>query len=386
MWATPSKAAIDASAAVGASIYDCSCFGPGPVGAANSTSPGVPPGSIGFCLGTGGVAVNCRAHFCDITYALGGSGASLIGCSGENSNTVVRVGWGPSGETPACGCFITGLQTERSTVSIDLYNVQGCLISGCTFTGGGSVPSPLGPITTASWSSGTQLVTVTTKGNHNIPVGTQILVLNVNYPGFNSNYAPYFSQSGYPFILATVTSDHPNQFTYPGVKSDPGAWSGGEWTYPNKYGLRCRVVSDTAIIALESGNLVSLGSIDLDYDGAAHHKNNIFIAGHASYGWKLPSDTRQLAGWKFFNTTGGTLPGGIGAQNAIPIGMHFSDLPGQPGVPQPGPLEGQEYDITDGQKSGGGAATWGDRVIGGSSGHYKVRYGGTADPYWRRIG
>jgi hypothetical protein len=46
-------------------------------------------------------------------------------------------------------------------------------------------------------------------------------------------------------------------------------------------------------------------------------------------------------------------------------------------------IEGQEYSITDGQKSTTGAAAFGDTVIGGSTGHYKVRYNGTN---WTRCG
>jgi hypothetical protein len=68
----------------------------------------------------------------------------------------------------------------------------------------------------------------------------------------------------------------------------------------------------------------------------------------------------------------------------FPFGyMHFSDLPGQSGVPQDGPFETQEYSIVDGQRREGGTAGFADIVTGGGSGHYKVRYDGTN---WRRIG
>lgn len=56
----------------------------------------------------------------------------------------------------------------------------------------------------------------------------------------------------------------------------------------------------------------------------------------------------------------------------------FAGLPGS-GVRR----EGDTYDITDGQKSGGGTAGFGETVSGGSSGKYRVRFDGTN---WIRVG
>jgi hypothetical protein len=74
--------------------------------------------------------------------------------------------------------------------------------------------------------------------------------------------------------------------------------------------------------------------------------------------------------------------------------MEFADLPGifthTDMTYYQDPIEGQEYDIKDGQKYMGGnaVAAWGDEVIGGNTlpapgGHYRVRYDGRK---WRRIG
>ena len=55
-------------------------------------------------------------------------------------------------------------------------------------------------------------------------------------------------------------------------------------------------------------------------------------------------------------------------------------------MPQGGPFEGMEYDITDGSLFGSTpptAAGWDTQVIGGGNGHYLVRYNGTI---WKRIG
>lgn len=134
----------------------------------------------------------------------------------------------------------------------------------------------------------------------------------------------------------------------------------------------------------------------------AQHSNNVLMNVTPQDGIILPTDTRNLAGWRFLNATGAVngLQGVAGfTKNTVASAagsMNFADLPGQYTNPtyvdsqgftrsmfQAGALEAQEYDIKDGAKFGGGAAAWGDQVQGGGTGHYKVRYDGTV---WRRIG
>ena len=94
------------------------------------------------------------------------------------------------------------------------------------------------------------------------------------------------------------------------------------------------------------------------------------MACDAASGFVLPSPPNR-ASWSYLQ---------IGRPT---VNMRFADLPGQSGVYQTGPFEGQEYDIVDGQKSRGGSAGFGDTVAGGGTGHYKVRYDGTN---WIRVG
>ena len=161
------------------------------------------------------------------------------------------------------------------------------------------------------------------------------------------------------------------------------------FTYPGKAIMRCRKVKNTFITATSLSRFVYLAGVDLDADGeSVHEGNNVMLQIGASFGWNMPTDRKNLASWKFINCTGssaGLAHLGLGVQQFPTDYMEFQDLPGQSGVLQQGPLEAQEYDITDGQKSTGGAATWNDQVIGGGSGHYKVRYGGSP-LVWRRIG
>jgi hypothetical protein len=66
------------------------------------------------------------------------------------------------------------------------------------------------------------------------------------------------------------------------------------------------------------------------------------------------------------------------------MNMAFTSLPGQAGAS--GSIlvvEGMEYDIVDGQKSGTGTALFGDTVVGGGAQHIKVRWNGTN---WTRSG
>ena len=374
--------AIDSSLASGASIYDTEvvCSGNG---VPNSPSPGNTPGTIGFCVGQGTI-VDCRAQLCDIGYAMSGEGASCISCSSEVNNTGIRVGWSSAGETPAIGCSVQNFQTERCNTAMDLYNAQGCFIAGNILTGGAGTPGPTGgPITNMVWDSvGPQhLVTVTTTGPHYIPVGSHILQFDLNKPGFSAAWLPP-AMAGIGYVTATVTS--PNTFTYSGVVSNPGAFVAAEWNYPLQYTLRCRIVTETVIIANQLPMAASVASVDLDYGGAAQHRNNVFACAESNCGWLMPTNSANLAGWKFINCTAtnnlagfGTVPNAFGK-------MHFSDLPGQPGVYQDGPFEGQEFDILDGQRaSDNRVAGFAEVVHGGGGGHYKVRYDGSK---WTRIG
>jgi hypothetical protein len=97
--------------------------------------------------------------------------------------------------------------------------------------------------------------------------------------------------------------------------------------------------------------------------------------------YMLPTSTEGFAGLKFISCTSSL---GGGRTTSLVLANVFNALPGQAGgSPYVILLEGFEYDITDGAKSGGGSALFGDIVVGGGSQHIKVRYNGTN---WTRSG
>jgi hypothetical protein len=62
--------------------------------------------------------------------------------------------------------------------------------------------------------------------------------------------------------------------------------------------------------------------------------------------------------------------------------MNYADLPGgASGAVQPGPTEGQEYDIIDSNTAASG--NFGSTLSGGGTNHVKVRYDGSN---WRISG
>ena len=318
--------------------------------------------------------------------------SSIFSCSAEVNNTGVRVGWSNGVETVASGCSIQNFQTERCATSLDLYNCIGCVIAGNILTGGDGTPGPThGRISSMTWAAGSPpLVTVTTTGNHNIAGnpyqaansdGTYTLQLEVGGGGSDGlnplAYCPPATQADGSFsIRATVTGA--TTFTYPGVTSNPGSFVQGSWNYPLRYAIRCRIVKETLISGNQIPIALAFGTVDLDYAGAAQHRNNVFTGLHASFGWILPTVTKNLAGWKFIGCSG-TVPSYGNAAN--PFGaMKFGDLPGQFSDPshlyQDGPLESQEYDIIDSPRAASGNFA-ANVTVGGGTNHVKVRYDGT---------
>jgi hypothetical protein len=366
---------IDASSAAGCSISDC-FFNGNSVLTANNSTTGTTPGTIGIVLGSGGTARNCRTTGAfEIAFAMSGSGATLLDCSAENNTTGVRVGWSLAGETAATGCSVVSFQTEACMVPIDLYNATGCFISGNVVEGAKGTPH-LAAISRMIWNSGSGgFVTVTTASAHNLGANGTTHKLQIFDP---SPSALVPAPAG--LIFATVTSS--TQFTYP-LANNPGSFSSaGGWTHPQQYSLRCRKVYETVIAGNNcSQHEATIASVDLDYSGAAEHRNNLLISYNGVKGWKVPSNSKNLAGWRFINCTGSVGP--YGDNLASPFGqMHFSDLPGQSGVPQDGPYESQEYDIIDSPTAASGNFA-ANVTTGGGSNHVRLRYNGTN---WKIIG
>jgi hypothetical protein len=313
-------------------------------------------------------------------------------------------------ECPAYGYSILGFQTEAQYVSLDLYNAQGGVVSGFHVQGqapynAGDFPTP-NVIHAITWSGGA--ATATTAAPHRLTVGQkQVFQLygRRDVAGFNVAFIPPY---GNPPGWVIATPINSTQFTYD-LPTNPGAYTTDcmVWYHPQQYAMRCRKVYDTAILGMNLAGNMAYASIDLDYDGDPNtqHRNNAFYGiGAMKYGIVLPHDRRNLAGWDFngcvsFRNDGLVHPllgragwngpvtagynGGIGSGmvNNPEGNMTFSCLPGQSGVVQPGPYEGQEYLITDGPSVSYGAlvTTTGTQKI-------RVRYTTSSPgPGWIRI-
>lgn len=430
-----------------------------------------------FILGKACTAVSCRAQSLGMGFALGGDGASTVGCSCETDVIGFRIGWTaqhvkktsastaagsnvltfspalsdgvavigrvvshgnlPGGttiiavdrsagtltlsanvsgggigsnsditfaqEVPVRGCTVQGAQCERNDIACEIYNGRGCLIIGNTFYQ--QEGCPLIYWMNLTWSAGivtaTGIVFNNGTGNWdvsgaplNIPAGSNTILQFYSYQGNGAAYIP--PQALAVRLIGPVTSTGPSAttFTYP-LAANPGAGvARGGMTWPATAGIRVRRAIDCYIGANQLEHGVVNGDIDLDYDGTAYHRNNVLAAINCSYGIKLPTNSKNLAGWKFIQTAAspGLVPNTFGTVTGYPTlaqmpgnpnaRMKFSDLPDNgASVPQDGPIEGQEFSILDGTN---GVAIGSQVTGGGQSGHYLVRYSSTNQ--WVRIG
>jgi len=395
------KFGIDATQANGAYIADCSGLYSGPNSA--DAGPGygqafLASGSIGIALGNNCIAYDCRPGLYDVDIALSGYGANALSCSGDNANIGFRMGWGVSAsvaaEIPAVGCTIQGGQTEQTNVSYELYNCDSCAVFAGRF--GGNAGLPVAVAVTGAYAAGT--VTITTATNHNIGANGTHVILQIANPS-KTDYIPnYGSGNAVGLVAATVTAD--NRFTY-ALSPAPASntLTSATWTYPLSYGYRARNVKNTLIVPGEVTSNVVV-TVDLDYGGEANivQNNNVIMGVDANQGWVVPRGVNKAA-WKYIQVRGGTnilasdvisklmpfnaaLPS---ARVSYPDAtMNYADLPGQGGVNQSGPFEGQEYIIVDSNIAASG--NWNATVSGGGGNHVKVRYDSTGTPGWRISG
>ena len=135
--------------------------------------------------------------------------------------------------------------------------------------------------------------------------------------------------------------------------------------------LTVGILGGTITAGKVSGNTFSMSVSNAGIDLSGANVVNLVFDGNnvnnTGTNWKMPA-TANAADFTF-----------IGNNNPS-AAFPFAGLPGQAGVHLSTPIEGMEYDITNGQKAGPAALTGSDlgtTVIGGGSQHVKVRYNGT---------
>jgi Pectate lyase superfamily protein len=308
-------------------------------------------------------------------------------------------------ETPAYGFVVANHQTEACDVAIDFWNCQGGFVTGMYTQGQISSLATFAPISAITYPGsgayGAATARVTTAANHHIPAGQHRLQISAP-----AGFVPaYGNPPGW--IIATSPGPNSNTFDYYLPGRNPGSYRGGAgWMWPQYYTYRFRNVSETAIIASGCSQNSPIGSVDFAYrddlvpytfgvlgksggDANVRHRNNVLWGMIAIDGYIQPAN-KNIAGWNFKHAGGVAckLDGIAGEPSntvSAPVpAMTFVGLPGNAGVYQDGPYEGQEFNITDGQKSAspGVEAGFNDVVIGGAGGHYRVRYDGSV---WRRV-
>jgi len=366
---------VDASGCTGAYLSGVFCIGSGTAvpfsTAADATTHGLAAnGTIGIQGSDGAYISDCRVTGYNIAYALKGSGATMVADTAEVNNIGLRLGWSNAGVATAYACSVLGFQGEKTCIGMELYDCQGCYITGVNWEGT-SYPYPDAPATATA--SGTT-VTVTTRGSHNIPSSPIALVLTV----------PAGWQSSSAYTLCTV--DNSTQFHYTAASAPGGGAVSCTWSYPQQYGLRLRKALECVISGYSGPLGTAHASVDLDFGTVfnsvsdasnAQLRNVVFENLYVSHGWAPPVTKRNLAGCKFIHCTG-ELGSNVQVTTVTQPILTFADLPGQTGVFQTGPLEGQIYSISDGNN-----ATFGGAQAGGGGGHYLVRYDGFN---WVRIG
>ena len=323
-------------------------------------------GSIGFAVDQG-VIINCRAIGFHVGFALvggfntTGNATFVNGCKAIQCNNGFSLGYG-SYDT-SHGNFTQGIQlvsnhAERCGIGIFNGNGGSALIAANVISGdeGPAVPAQIQSMTWASRGGGT--VTVTTVDDHNIG-SWNAPVLKVS----PREWTP--DGTGNQLVTATVTGA--KTFTYTGVGSSPPPFVSGTWNYPCLASISVSQGGGTAFI----GNMLRCRSgydfaLNKPGQGPGVQERMLAMCMNGSRAWYFHDGETPGGNWEFIQCAG---------SNFAP----YVKYAGLANVAK----EGNEFNIVDGQKSGGGAATFGDIVQGGGSGQYKVRYNGSN---WIRIG
>jgi len=345
-------------------------------------------GPIGLYGGAASCIINCNflGGYCGFMIgggvnAASGGFTSMFRTRTESGHTGVWAGAKVSGSSvvvSTCQFFtLIGHESERCGFSLLLQSVSAAQISSCSFSG------TIGPVVSSSlsfaWSSaggGTATCTFAgpTLDSNGWTTGTRVVMIEAVTPaGWNT----------YPGG-ATATYVSPNSFSYP-LASNPGAASGGDWSFAQASGIWAEGMANTTISSVSCNfGVLNPGNpgIDLYVLGNFSGANNLLMSvisnSSGSPSWAMPPNigqstvgSSQKAGTQYImcnNPAGSTLDA---AGNAA--GMTYADLPGGTNISLGGPVDGMEYDIIDDNSAG----TFGATSSGGGTRHARVRYNGT---------
>jgi len=327
--------------------------------------------AIGFDVGIivalyGGRLVSCKAYRCGVGILGGYAGGDPTGggnVGGADQGPPLSATWG-YGST---GWVHTANWCDRCTWGIYLGAVNIANHIGANSVTGDTGPTEPAGIDSITWSSANGgTATVNTHDAHNLPSGTNKLVLVTNVPGWTPG------NTGNEIVTCNNTGT--SQFTY-ALSSNPGGTGSGTWNYPIEYGIRVDAPNGQMFSANVLDAVVSVASFDITMPRAMYTGHNVAAAMRGS--WSL-EDSHRIAGWKFIQ---------CGTVANHPRSIAFAELPPQPdrslfsNYPYwlLAPVEGDEFNVTDCAAQANFAGT----VTGGGSNRYKVRYDGTN---WIRVG
>jgi len=247
------------------------------------------------------------------------------------------------------------MTTERCDTAIWIRQSGLCSLStlACTDTGTGP-----GFGATGTWSSsGGGTATITSN------VALSLKPADVPWTGGTKTVLLDSSPvAGYNIGSVTGTWQSANVFTVPMPVNPGGPTSFVYWSYPVRRGLLLNNTGPTTVRSC------SFPGVDCSsYSGIIDFENT--TAGNL--GWQLPTNRYNASLFTFGRNCN------INSLNS----MLFAQLPGSVGVSRTASA-GDFFYITDGAKSGGGTAAWGDTVQGGGTQLLGVKYNGSV---WKAV-
>ncbi len=316
-------------------------------------------GALGNNYGTCGLQIgatcgntfgcNLQGYWCGIMSPGGltppetvGIATGIYGCRNEVSVIGVWMGQVVSlvGLT-VLGWVVDNLYTEQSNDAVVLQNCTAGRLSNSLFQSGIGYQFN---IPQANIVGDGTTVTVTTPSTYSLDSfgwtsGTRKIKI-LDGPPANPGYA--FTAS---YLTATRIS--PTKFTYASTVTGPAVSATPAFETSLQRGVRWisgngNVIQNT--LANISATNIQFAGFDLSTTQGVGHNNAMVSCYTAGSGWLMPAG-RNKASWSLINCDN---PGGTTLDMGGNVaGMVFANLPGQSGVQQTGPADGQEYVIVD---------------------------------------